>query len=68
MSDSSTDSGVIEQEAIYVRYLENGCPQTKFAGIKPSIKGDAEGLVLAIEDVLKSLRAQGSTPFEKEDT
>ena len=57
---------VIEQEAIYVRYLENGCPQTKFAGINPPIKGDAEVLLLAIEDVLKSLRAQGSTPFEKD--
>ena len=46
LSDGSTDSGVIEQEAIYVRYLGNGCTQTKFAGIKPPI------------DVLKSLSAQ----------
>ena len=67
LSDGSTDSGAIKQEAIYVRYLENGCSQTKFAGIKPPIKGDAEGLLLAIEDVLKSLRAQGSTPFEKDE-
>ena len=49
LSDGSTDSGAIEQEAIYVRYLENGSSQTKFAGIKPPIKGDAEGLLLAIE-------------------
>ena len=67
LSDGSTDSKVIEQEAIYVRYLENGCPQTKFARIKPPIKGDAEGLLLVIEDVFKSLRAQDSTSFEKEE-
>ena len=58
LSDGSTDFGVIEQEAIHVQYLENGCPQTKFGGIKPLIKGDAEGLLLVIEDVLKSLRAK----------
>ena len=61
--DGSTDSGVTEQEAIYVRYLENSCPQTKFAGIKPPIKGDAEELMFVIEDVLKSWRAQGSIHF-----
>lgn len=63
LSDSSTDFGVIEQEAIYVQYLENGCTQTKFAGIKPWIKGVAEGVVLVIEDVLKSLRPQGCALF-----
>ena len=67
LSDSSTDFGVIEQEAIYVQYLENGCTQTKFAGIKPWIKRVAEGLVLVIEDVLKSLRAQGCTLFKKDE-
>ena len=67
LSDDSSDSGVIEQEVLYVWYLENGCPQSKFAGIKPPIKGDTEGLLFAIEDVLKSLRAQGSTPFQKDE-
>ena len=68
LSDGSTDSEVIEQEAVYVQYMyDNSCPQTKFARIKPPIKGDAEGLLLAIEDVFKSLRAQDSTSFEKEE-
>ena len=65
--DGSTDSGEIEQEAIYVPYLENGCPRTKFTGIKSPIKGDAEALLFEIEDVFKSWRAQGSTPFEKDE-
>ena len=64
--DGSTDSGVIEQDAIYVQYLENGFPQTKFAGIKPPIKRDAEVLLFAIENVLKSWRAPSSTPSERE--
>ena len=35
-------------------FIENGCPHKKFSGIKP-IEGDAEGLLLVIEDALKSL-------------
>ena len=65
--DGSADSGVIEQEAIYVRYLENACPKTKFTEITSAIKGNAEGLLFAIEDVFKTLRAQGGTPFEKDE-
>ena len=58
---------ISDQEVIYVRYLENGNPQIKFAEINPPIKEDAKGLLLAIEDALKSSRAQGSTPFEKDE-
>ena len=35
LSHGSTDSGVIEQEIVYVRYLKDGLPKTEFAGINP---------------------------------
>ena len=33
LSDGSTDSGIIEQEIIYIRYVKNGEVCTGFAGI-----------------------------------
>ena len=56
LSDGSTDAGILEEEIVYVRFLENGIPVTRFAGIKSPDKGDAPGIFRAIEDVLGSLK------------
>ena len=58
LSDGSTDSGVVEQEVVYVRYLDSGIPKTHFAGINPPEKADAKGLLGSIETVIKSLKPQ----------
>ena len=56
LTDGSTDSGILEQEIVYVRYLnENNKPITQFAGLKNPMKADALGIISAIEDVMKSL-------------
>ena len=56
LSDGSTDAAILEEEIVYVRYLQNNIPVTKFAGIKNPIKADAPGILKAIEDVLVSLK------------
>ena len=37
LSDGSTDAGILEEEILYVRFLENGIPVTRFAGIKGEV-------------------------------
>ena len=39
-SDSSTDGGILEEEAVYVRYILNGSALTQFAGVKNPDKSD----------------------------
>ena len=55
LSDGSTDAGILEEEIVYIRYLKENAPVTKFAGIKNPQKGDAPGILKAIQDVLASL-------------
>ena len=55
---SSTDSGVVKQEIVYVQYLKDGLHKTDFAGINPSDKMDAKELLPATETVIKSLKPQ----------
>ena len=44
MCDGSTDSAVLEQELVYVRYLEGGLPVSKFLSIQALKAGDAPGI------------------------
>ena len=48
--DGSTDSSAIEQELIYVLFLNNGTPQVKFFSIKSIKSADAEGLLLSLKE------------------
>ena len=52
LSDGSTDSGIIEQEIIYTRYVKNGEVCTRFAGIAETKTVDSPGLLETIETVL----------------
>lgn len=47
--------GIVEEEGIFVRYVRNGYPVTKFAGIENPVSVDAEGLTNAILNCIKSL-------------
>lgn len=48
-NDSSTDISVTDEELVYVRYLEDGRPVTKFLSIQALAKADAVGIVAAID-------------------
>ena len=48
--DGSTDSSVIEQELIYVLFLNNGTLQVKFFSIESVKIADAEGLLLSLKE------------------
>ena len=52
LSDGSTDSGIIEQEIIYIRYVKHGEVCTRFAGIAEPKTVDSPGLLETIETVL----------------
>ena len=44
MSDGSTDTTIVEQEVVYVRYVDHGNPVTKLASIQALEHGNAEGV------------------------
>ena len=44
MSDGSTDTTIVEQEMVYVRYVDYGNPVTKLASIQALEHGNAEGV------------------------
>ena len=48
MSDGSTDSSVVEQEIVYMRFALQGVVHTYFLGLKPVEKADAEHIHDAI--------------------
>ena len=52
LSDGSTDSGIIEQEIVYVRFLCNGQPQTKMVKILEIKHAHAAGILDAIDDAV----------------
>ena len=44
LADGSTDSGIIEQESVLVRYTgPGGAPKTQFADLVDATSGDAKG-------------------------
>ena len=55
LMDGSTDSSVIEQELIYVLFLNNGTLQVKFFSIESVKSADAEGLLLALKESFKQI-------------
>ncbi|KAK7508743.1 hypothetical protein BaRGS_00000309 [Batillaria attramentaria] len=56
MSDGATDSAVMEQEIIYVRFTHKGVPKVRFVGVATVEKADADhifkGLKAVTGDVL----------------
>ena len=54
LSDGSTDSGNIENELIYIRFINNGEAVTKYAAIEAVKNANAVGTLEAIETGLRS--------------
>ena len=50
----STDSGNIKNELIYIQFINNGEPVTKYAAIEPVKNANAVGTLEAIETGLRS--------------
>ena len=55
MADGVTDVGTREVEDVYVRFLENGVPVSKFAGLKECHNAKATGITEAFKEVLKEI-------------
>ena len=49
LTDESTNASVIEEEAIYILFLDDGIPKTKYFSIENVKHGNAEGLHDAIK-------------------
>ena len=63
LSDSSTDSAVIEQEVVYVLYLsKDGVPVVKYLSIESAQNGDTDGLKDCIS---KAFERIGITKFSE---
>ena len=61
-SDGSTDSGVLDQEIVYVRFVHDGLPQTKFVDIEHLHKADANSILSAMEFVCEKLFSSDFKP------
>ena len=48
MADQAVDSGVIEEEILFIRTLENGLVQNRYATIQPVENSDANGVLTSI--------------------
>lgn len=48
MCDAATDVAVIEQQIVYIRYLENGIARNKYLALEAVQHANAEGLLNAI--------------------
>ena len=46
-SDGSTDKGIIEEEIVYVRFVQNGQPYTKLVSVESPNSVDAAGIMTA---------------------
>ena len=62
LTDGSTDASIIEEEAIYVLFLDDGIPKTKYFSIGKVKHGNAEGLHDAIKTAFERF---GIKNFEK---
>ena len=65
LSDGSTDAGILEEEAVYLRYVRDGRPVTQFAGVKNPDKADAAGILKAINEVLLGFRSSNALSDEE---
>ena len=66
LADGTTDRAVIEQEAVYVRYVDNdGEIQTKMADCIAVKSSDANGVLLGIEEGLRSVGVDEDVLKEK---
>ena len=61
LMDGSTDSSVIEQELVYVLFLDKGVPTVKFSSIESVQSADADGLLSSLKD---SFERVGVDQFE----
>ena len=56
LSDGSTDKRIIEEEIVYVRFVEDGKPHTKLVSIESRSSVDAAGIMTAIQDSIATLK------------
>ncbi|KAJ8301583.1 hypothetical protein KUTeg_020570 [Tegillarca granosa] len=54
LADGSTDSAVIEQETVYVRF-EDGLPKTQFVDIVPLSSANSDGVLKGIDTGLENI-------------
>ena len=54
-------SGIIEEEAVYVRWVNNGEPVTKFAAVESPENVAAAGLFESIKKAIASLKSTSSS-------
>ena len=55
MSDGATDVGTREVEDVYVRFVEDGVPVNKFAGLKECTNAKADGVTEAVKGVMDEI-------------
>ena len=65
LSDGSTDTGIIEQEAVYVRFIRDGKSVTRLAACQPVKHADAAGVLDAIDDAFKTVGIVDSEAWER---
>ncbi|XP_015763634.1 PREDICTED: zinc finger protein 862-like [Acropora digitifera] len=65
LSDGSTDSGVIEQESVFVRYIKEGNVKTTLADIVDLESGNAEGVLGGIDKALSRVGVTVETQSKK---
>ena len=51
LCDGSTEVSIVEQEAVYLRYVKNGNLEAKFAGIQNPVRPNAANTTESIENV-----------------
>lgn len=56
LSDGSTDALVLEEEAMYVRYILNGSALTQFSVVKNPDKASAPGKLKFFNELLLGLK------------
>ena len=56
--------GILEEEGVFVRFVKNGRPQTKFAGIDNPITVDAMGIT---NSILKTVKSLNNTKLNEEE-
>ena len=52
LSDGSTDTSNQEEEIVYIRFIDNGLPVTRFVTLKTMTKANAENLTQALMDTM----------------
>lgn len=66
LSEGSTDTGIIEKETVFVRYVDKqGQPQTKFVYIVPLESATADGVCNAVTNSLETIDIDQETLKKK---